>query len=52
MGKTKEVNYFRGVFAPKYKRKVLFTQNMEFKTPELPRRKPKVNVTRRDHALF
>ena len=37
----------RGVFSPKYHRKVLFSQPVNFKTSDLPRWKPKVVIDRR-----
>ena len=41
------MNPFRGVFSPKYKRKVLFTKVMTFKTKDLPKRKLVVTLERK-----
>lgn len=38
---------WRGIFAPKHRRKILFTKNMTFRTSELPRRKPHIEIDRR-----
>ncbi|MGI8998033.1 MAG: hypothetical protein ACR2GW_15335 [Pyrinomonadaceae bacterium] len=38
---------WRGVFAPVHERRVLFAQEHEVKTAELPRRKPSVMIGRR-----
>jgi hypothetical protein len=38
---------WRGVFSPRYHRKILFSQPVTFKTADLPRWKPKVVIDRR-----
>jgi hypothetical protein len=38
---------WRGVFSPRYHRKILFSQTVTFKTADLPRWKPKVVIDRR-----
>ncbi|MBI4596517.1 MAG: hypothetical protein HY730_09130 [Candidatus Tectomicrobia bacterium] len=46
-----DLQSWRGVFAPVYKRKAVFTKTMSFKTSELPRWKPNVVIDRRTLEL-
>jgi hypothetical protein len=39
--------FWRGVFSPHYRRKILFLQEVEFKTADLPKWHPKVFIDRR-----
>jgi hypothetical protein len=42
-----DANVWRGVFAPSYHRKVMFSEPMELQTSKLPRWKPRVIIDRR-----
>lgn len=43
-----EEHAFRGVYIPKYRRNVIFTKTLEFKTSELPRWKPSAIIGKRN----
>lgn len=43
-----EANTYKGVYIPKYKKNVIFTKTLEFKTSELPRWKPSAIIGKRN----